>query len=58
MNKLLKLISLYIEDIFIFLGLLLLVGTTYKINLLAGNYLLAVIFISIGIFIGKKPPIH
>ena len=56
MNKLLKIISSLIEDIFIFIGFLMLIITTYKINWIAGNYLLAVIFILIGILISKKPP--
>lgn len=56
MNKLLKIISSFIEDIFIFIGFLMLIITTYKINWIAGNYLLAVIFIFIGILISKKPP--
>lgn len=56
MNKLLKIISSLIEDIFIFIGFLMLIITTYKINCIAGNYLLAVIFIFIGILISKKPP--
>lgn len=56
MNKLFKFISSYIEDIFIFIGLLILILTTYKLNRVAGNYLLSLIFILIGIFISKRPP--
>lgn len=56
MNKFMKIISSFIEDIFIFIGFLMLIITTYKINWFAGNYLLAVIFIFIGILISKKPP--
>lgn len=55
-NKIIKFISSYIEDILIFIGLLMLVITTYKINNIAGSYLLSVIFILIGILISKKPP--
>jgi len=56
MNKLFKFISSYIEDIFIFIGLLILILTTYKLNRVAGSYLLSLIFILIGIFISKRPP--
>ena len=55
-NTIIKFISSYIEDILIFIGLLMLVITTYKINNIAGSYLLSVIFILIGILISKKPP--
>lgn len=56
MNKFIKLISSYIEDIFIFIGVLILIINTYKINDVAGNYLLSVIFMLIGLFLSKKPP--
>lgn len=55
-NKVIQLISSYIEDIFIFIGLLILIITTYKVNVVAGSYLLALIFILIGILISKRPP--
>lgn len=57
-NKVIQLISSYIEDIFIFIGLLILIMTTYKLNVVAGSYLLSVIFILIGILISKRPPKH
>ena len=47
MNKLLKIISLYCEDIFIFIGLIIVVSTTYKINVIVANYLLGAIFMSL-----------
>ena len=58
MNKLLKLISLYCEDIFIFIGLIIVVGTTYKINTIVANYLLGAIFIILGLILSKRPPKH
>ena len=58
MDKLLKFISLYCEDIFILIGLIILVNTTYKINVIAANYLLGVIFIILGLILSKRPPKH
>lgn len=58
MNKLLKIISLYCEDIFIFIGLIIVVSTTYKINVIVANYLLGAIFIILGLILSKKPPKH
>lgn len=58
MNKLLKIISLYCEDIFIFIGLIIVVSTTYKINVIAANYLLGAIFIILGLILSKRPPKH
>ena len=58
MNKLLKLISLYCEDIFIFIGLIIVVSTTYKINIIVANYLLGAIFIILGLILSKRPPKH
>ena len=57
MNKLLKIISLYCEDIFIFIGLIIVVSTTYKINVIVANYLLGAIFIILGLIL-SKPPKH
>lgn len=58
MNKLLKFISLYCEDIFIFIGLIIVVSTTYKINVIVANYLLGAIFIILGLILSKRPPKH
>ena len=58
MNKLLKIISLYCEDIFIFIGLIIVVSTTYKINVIVANYLLGAIFIILGLMLSKRPPKH
>lgn len=58
MNKLLKIISLYCEDIFIFIGLIIVVSTTYKINVIVANYLLGAIFITLGLILSKRPPKH
>ena len=58
MNKLLKFISLYCEDIFIFIGLIIVVSTTYKINVIVASYLLGDIFIILGLMLSKRPPKH
>lgn len=58
MNKLLKFISLYCEDIFIFIGLIIVVSTTYKINVIVASYLLGAIFIILGLMLSKRPPKH
>ena len=58
MDKLLKFISLYCEDIFIFIGLIIVVSTTYKINIIVANYLLGAIFIILGLILSKRPPKH
>ena len=58
MDKLLKFISLYCEDIFIFIGLIIVVSTTYKINVIVANYLLGAIFIILGLILSKRPPKH
>lgn len=57
-NKIIKSISLYIEDIFIFIGLLIAIITTYKIDKILGSYTLSVILICIGILLSKRPPKH
>lgn len=57
MKKILKqLISLYLEDVFIFAGLIIFILTTYNINTIVANYLLGAIFIFIGLILSKKPP--
>lgn len=58
MNKLLKFLYLYCEDIFIFIGLIIVVSTTYKINVIVANYLLGAIFIILGLILSKRPPKH
>ena len=58
MNKLLKFLYLYCEDIFIFIGLIIVVSTTYKINVIVANYLLGAIFIILGLMLSKRPPKH
>lgn len=55
-NKLRQLLSLYLEDIFIFIGLIIVIFITYKINVLAASYLLGAIFIISGLIISKSPP--
>lgn len=58
MNKLLKFISSYCEDIFILIGLIIVVLTTYTVNTVVANYLLGAIFILMGLILSKRPPKH
>lgn len=51
---LLKILSRFVEDIFIFIGLIIIVATTYSLNVLIGNYLLGVIFLIIGFILAKS----
>lgn len=55
-NKLLKIVSLYIEDIFILIGLIIVIFTTYKISTVVANYLLGAIFVILGLILSKRPP--
>lgn len=45
----------YIEDILIFLGLIIIVCTTLKLSLYIGMYILGVILIILGIYFAKNP---
>ncbi|WP_343337296.1 hypothetical protein TPELB_23600 [Terrisporobacter petrolearius] len=56
MSKLLKIISLYCEDLLIIIGLIIVISTTYKINWLVANYMLGAIFIFMGLILSKRPP--
>lgn len=56
MNKLLKFISLYCEDIMILTGLMIIFKTTYTVNVIVANYLLGAIFIVLGFILSKRPP--
>ena len=58
MNQLIKILSLYCEDIMILIGLILIVITTYEINVIVANYLLGTIFIILGLILSKRPPKH
>ncbi len=58
MNKLIKLLSLYCEDIIILIGLIIIVKTTYEVNVIVANYLLGAIFIILGLILSKRPPKH
>jgi hypothetical protein len=57
MNKLIKFLSLYCEDIIILIGLIIIVKTTYEVNVIVANYLLGAIFIILGLIL-SKPPKH
>ena len=58
MNKLIKFLSLYCEDIIILIGLIIIVKTTYEVNVIVANYLLGAIFIMLGLILSKRPPKH
>lgn len=58
MNKLIKFLSLYCEDIIILIGLIIIVKTTYEVNVIVANYLLGAIFIILGLILSKRPPKH
>ena len=55
MNKLIKFLSLYCEDIIILIGLIIIVKTTYEVNVIVANYLLGAIFIILGLILSKPP---
>lgn len=54
-NKLKQILYDYIEDFFIFMGLVLIVITTFLIDFYIGMYVLAIIFIVLGIYFAKNP---
>ena len=58
MNKLIKFLSLYCEDIIILIGFIIIVKTTYEVNVIVANYLLGAIFIILGLILSKRPPKH
>lgn len=49
-------IKKYIEDILIFSGLTLMVGTTFLLSKIAGLYCLSVVLLSLGVYFAKNPP--
>lgn len=52
---------MFIEDLFILAGLIVILITTYQIDKIIGNYLLGLILLITGVFIAKsggKPPIN
>lgn len=55
MNRLKKILCNYIEDFFIFIGLILTIITTFLINFYIGMYVLGIIFILLGIYFAKNP---
>ena len=55
MKRLKQILYDYIEDFFIFIGLVLIVITTFLINLYIGMYILAIIFVGLGIYFAKNP---
>jgi len=55
MKKVLKIITSYLEDVFIISGLLLIAGTTFFINMYAGFYVTGGILLTLGIYFTKHP---
>ncbi|MDU6116088.1 hypothetical protein [Paraclostridium sordellii] len=55
MKKIKKIFCNYIEDILIFLGLIIIALTTLKLDLYIGLYVLAIILIILGIYFAKNP---
>ncbi|WP_270505546.1 hypothetical protein [Paraclostridium sordellii] len=55
MKKIRKIFCNYIEDILIFLGLIIIALTTLKLDLYIGLYVLAIILIILGIYFAKNP---
>lgn len=51
-----KILSKFTEDFFILGGLFLIIRTTYRINILLGNYLLGVVLLILGFLISKRTP--
>jgi hypothetical protein len=50
-----NLLTKWLEDFFIFAGIAVIIGTTYKaFGSVVGNYSLGVIFLTIGFLIAKK----
>jgi len=59
MDKILKILMFLgtiAEDIFILLGLILIISATFMISLIAGIYILGFIWLVIGLIMARKPP--
>jgi len=54
LSNLSNLLSKWLEDLFVFVGTAFIVATTYSINELAGNYLLGVVLVAVGLLLAKK----
>jgi membrane-bound ClpP family serine protease len=57
-NKIIKYILKYIEDILIFSGLILIVIATFLLSKIIGLYVLGLILFGLGIFFSRHPPIR
>ncbi|MEG0180762.1 MAG: hypothetical protein RR657_02640 [Peptostreptococcaceae bacterium] len=55
MKKIKNFFCNYVEDILIFLGLLIIVLTTLILNFYVGMYVLAIILVMLGIYFAKNP---
>ncbi|MDU3775703.1 MAG: hypothetical protein E7G47_10825 [Clostridium perfringens] len=55
MKKIKKFFCNYIEDILIFLGLIIIALTTLKLDFYIGMYVLALILILLGVYFAKNP---
>lgn len=54
--KVLKILSGYVEDFFIFIGLFLIIIATFIVNIIAGIYTLGFICLAIGFILARQPP--
>lgn len=49
-----SLLTAWLEDLFIFIGLAFIVYTTYTLNITTGHYLVGFIFLLLGFIFAKK----
>lgn len=49
-----SLLTAWLEDLFIFIGLAFIVYTTYTLNVTAGHYLVGFVFLLLGFIFAKK----
>ncbi|MGD6897117.1 hypothetical protein [Bacillus infantis] len=54
MKKIISLVGEVLEDLFVLVGLIILITTTYFINELAASYLTGLAFLIVGILLARK----
>jgi len=54
LQNLANLLAKWLEDLFVVGGTAVIVATTYSINEVAGNYLLGVVLVAVGLLLAKK----
>lgn len=55
LRKIIGLLIMYVEDLFIFIGLFLIIRATFILHAIAGMYVMGAIFVLIGYLISRKP---